>query len=122
MLSDRISDLVRALDRAESNLRHAFVALEWFRDGVLPTERFDWAQSGDLRETVLREDIKRRFVLTSNVPNLKSPKVRVTAIRLNRFLPDIQAIPGEERISGSEFHPIKIRGESLSTTVLRDRR
>ena|ERR1700682_3795831 len=120
--SSPISDLVRALDRAESKPGYDFVALKWFRDVVLPAEGLDWAHSESLRQTVLRDAIEKRLVLTSRVPNPKAPQFPVTAIRLNRLLPDTRAILGEDRIAGSDFLPVEIRGESLSTTILRERR
>lgn len=119
--SEPISDLVRALDRAESRPGYQFVALKWFRDVALPGEGIDWAQSDAGRQSVLREAIERRLVLTSKVPNPKSPQFPVTAIRLNRLLPEIQAILGEQ-VPDSDFTPVEIRGERLSATVLRERR
>ena len=78
--SDPISDLVQALDRSESRPGYGFVALKWFRDVVLPA--FRWARLESARQAILREAIEKRFVLTSKVPNPKSPEFPVTAIRL----------------------------------------
>jgi hypothetical protein len=119
--SDPISDLVRTLDRVESRPGYQFVALKWFRDVALPAETFEWVRSDSMRQNVLREAIERRLILTSRVPNPKSPQFPVTAIRLNRLLPEIQTILGE-RMADTEFSPVDIRGESLSATVLRERR
>ena len=83
-----MADLVRALDRAESRPGYGFVSLKWFRDGVLTA--FDWAQPDATRQNVLREAIEKRLVLTSKAPNPKSPEFPVTAIRLNRLLPEIR--------------------------------
>jgi hypothetical protein len=119
--SEPAADLVRALNRVESRPGYQFVALKWFRDVALPGEGLEWAQSDSARQNVLREAIERRLILTSKVPNPKSPQFPVTAIRLNRLLPEIQAILGEQ-VSESDFKPIDIRGEKLSATVLRERR
>lgn len=119
--SDPISDLVRALDRAESRPGYQFVALKWFRDVALAAEAFEWVRSDSMRQDILREAIERRLLLTSRVPNPKSPQFPVTAIRLNRLLPETQAILGDPG-ADNEFNPMDIRGESLSATVLRDRR
>jgi hypothetical protein len=119
--SDPISDLVRTLDRTESRPGYQFVALKWFRDVALPIEAFEWVRSDSLRQSVLREAIERRLILTSKVPNPKSPQFPVTAIRLNRLLPETQAILGDQS-PDTEFNPVDIRGESLSATVLRSRR
>lgn len=116
-----IPNLVRALDRAESKPGYQFISLKWFRDVALPAESLDWARSDSVRQNILREAIERRLILTSKVPNPKSPQFPVTAIRLNRLLPEIQAILGEQ-VAHSDFRPVDIRGEGLSATVLRERR
>jgi hypothetical protein len=120
--SDALCDLVRALDRAESKPGYGFVALKWFRDAFLVSEGFAWATSDSTRSSVLRDAIEKRLVLTSRVANPKSPEYPVTAIRLNRLVPETRAILGTSGIAESEFQPVKIRGESLSSTILRDRR
>jgi hypothetical protein len=119
--SEPTSDLVRTLDRVEFRPGYQFVALKWFRDVALPGESFEWAQSDSVRQDLLREAIEKRLILTSKVPNPKSPQFPVTAIRLNRLLPEIQAILGEH-VADSDFRPVDIRGERLSATVLRERR
>jgi len=119
--SEPISDLVRTLDRVESRPGYQFVALKWFRDVALAGENFGWAQLDSARQGILREAIERRLILISKVPNPKSPQFPVTAIRLNRLLPEIQAILGEQ-VADSDFRPVDIRGEQLSATVLRERR
>jgi hypothetical protein len=119
--SEPMSDIVRTLDRVESKPGYQFVALKWFRDVALPGEGFEWAQADSARQSILREAIERRLILTSKVPNPKSPQFPVTAIRLNRLLPEIQAILGEQ-VSDSDFRPADIRGEQLSATILRERR
>ncbi len=116
-----LADLVRALDRAESTPGYAFVALKWFRDVFLPSERLPWANS-EARYDVLREAIDARLLLTSKVPNPKAPQYPVTAIRLNRLLPQVQAILSHTPSTENDFEPVPIRGESLSATVLRERR
>jgi hypothetical protein len=120
--SDPLCDLVRALDRAESKPGYGFVALKWFRDAFLASEGFEWAGSDSTRSSLLRDAIEKRVVLTSKVANPKSPEYPVTAIRLNRLLPETKAILGTSGTAESEFQPVKIRGESLSTTILRERR
>lgn len=119
--SEAVSDLVRILDRVESRPGYQFIALKWFRDVALLSEGLNWAQTDAARQSVLREAIERRLVLTSKVPNPKSPQFPVTAIRLNRLLPALQSILGEH-VSDSDFKPVEIRGERLSATVLRERR
>lgn len=120
--SDPLSDLVRVLDRVESRPGYDFVALKWFRDTALPSEGLYWAGDDSERQNVLREAIDKRMILTSKVPNPRSPQFPVTAIRLNRLLPDVKAILGNQSDGLPDFQPIAIRGENLSATILRDRR
>ncbi len=119
---DPLSDLIRALDRAESQPGFNFVALKWFRDTALPSEDFSWASDDSTRRSVLSDAIQRRLVLTNSVANPKSPQFPVTAIRLNRLMPDVKAILGSPTERVAEFQPAAIRGENLSATVLGDRR
>lgn len=119
-LPDGLDNVVRQLDRAESRPGYSFVALKWFRDSVLPAVCKDW-QDAEVRDRLLRTAIEKRVIITSKVPNPKSPEFPVTAVKLNRSLPEVAAILGALR-SDNEFHPVPIRGESLSGTVLRERR
>jgi hypothetical protein len=119
---DRLSDLVRALDRAEGRPGYEFVSLKWFRDNALVREGFSWAADESARHDVLREAIDRRWLLTSKVANPRPPNFPVTAIRLNRQMPEVIALLGGRAGSPTGFRPVSIRGEPLSATVLRDRR
>jgi hypothetical protein len=119
---DRLSDLIRALDRAERRPGYQFVSLKWFRDTALVHEGFSWAADEFARHDVLREGIDRRWILTSKVANPRPPQFPVTAIRLNRQMPEVNAVLGSRASSVLDFRPVSIRGEPLSATVLRDRR
>jgi hypothetical protein len=119
---DRFSDLIRALDRAERRPGYQFVSLKWFRDSALGHEGFAWAVDEFARHDVLREAIDRRWILTSKVANPRPPQFPVTAIRLNRQMPEVNAALGSRADSLPNFRPVSIRGEPLSATVLRDRR
>lgn len=116
-----LSDLVRALARIESRPGYEFVALKWFRDVALPSEGFSWANADSIRQ-ILRDAIDRRLILVSKVANPKSPQFPVTAIRLNRLMPEVAAILGTKDAGMHDFRPVPIRGENLSVTMLRDRR
>ena len=120
--ADRLSDLILALDRAERRPGYQFVSLKWFRDTALTHEGFPWAMDEFARDYVLREGIDRRWILTSKVANPRPPQYPVTAIRLNRQMPDVNAVLGSRTASLPDFRPVSIRGEPLSATVLRDRR
>ncbi len=115
-------DLLRALDRAEGRPGYEFVSLKWFRDTALTFEGFDWAGSENARHDMLREAIERRWILTSKVANPRSPRFPTTAIRLNRQMPEVSAALGRHPGSLPALRPVTIRGESLSATVMRDRR
>jgi hypothetical protein len=114
-------DLIRALDRAESRGLQ-FVALKWFRDVALDAEGFAWANDPAARQKVIGDGIQRRLILTRKVPNPKSPQFPVTAIYLNRLMPEVIAILGGSGQGVGGFQPVPIRGEDLSVTVMRDRR
>jgi len=117
-----LADVVRALDRAESRPGYEFVSLKWFRDTALTQEGFAWAAAEAARHDVLRDAIDRRWFLTSKVVNPRPPHFPVTAIRLNRRLPEVCALLGVGVRGPTAFRPVAIRGEALSDTVLRDRR
>jgi|HubBroStandDraft_1064217.scaffolds.fasta_scaffold167850_2 hypothetical protein len=119
---DRLADLVRALDRAEERPGYEFVSLKWFRDTALVHDGYSWASDNFARHDLLREAIDRRWILTSKVANPRPPNFPVTAIRLNRQMPEVNAALGTRTGSPPIFRPVTIRGEPLSETVLRDRR
>jgi len=115
------AELLKALDRAESTPGWSFVSLKKFRDEILPLESTPSIRSDVERQNVLRSAIEKRLVLKRPVPNPKSPQFPVTSIRLNRLMPEVQEVLGSRR-SDLDFHPIRIKGEPLSATVLHERR
>jgi hypothetical protein len=119
---DRLSDMLRALDRAETRPGYEFVSLKWFRDTALVHEGFPWAADDLARHDVLCEAIDRRWILTSKIANPRPPHFPVTAIRLNRQMLEVAAAIGSRTGSLPEFRPVSLRGEALSATVLHDRR
>lgn len=118
----QFSDLLRALDRAERRPGYEFVSLKWFRDTALAHEGFAWAADELARHNVLREAIDKRWILTSKVQNPRPPHFPVTAIRLNRQMPEVNAALGTPASGPPALGPVRIRGEPLSATVLHDRR
>ena len=108
----REEELCRALDEVERQGR-AFVALKWFRDDVLPSKGFAWALDAEQRQGVLAAAIEKGLVVTSRIPNPRSP-FPTTAVRLNR-----SRLAG--RSDTRRFSPVRIHGEPLSSTILRDR-
>ena len=121
-VSSRRIDLITSLGSAEERPGFDFVALKWFRDLFLPAEALSWAESPSARDEVLRTAIQNGIVLTSKVPNPKAPAFPVTAIRLNRQHPEVVDALGQTDTAASDFQPVPIRGEQLSSTVQRERR
>ena len=114
-------ELLRALDHAESIPGWSFVSLKKFRDEILPTADVPSIRTDVERQSVLRSAIDKRLILKKPVPNPKSPQFPVTSIRVNRLLPEVQEVLGLPK-RDLDFHPIHIKGEPLSTTILRERR
>jgi hypothetical protein len=115
------ADLLRALERAESTPGWNFVSLKKFRDEILPSENLPSIRTDAERQNILRSAIEKRLILTKPVPNPKSPQFPVTSIRLNRMMPEVQTVLGKPK-GDLGFHPIHIKGEPLSATILRERR
>ncbi len=108
----REQELCRALDEVERQGR-AFIALKWFRDDVLPSKGYPWAADAEERQAVLAGAIEKGLIVTSRVPNPRSP-FPTTALRLSRS----KLVGSNER---QRYSPIRIQGEPLSSTILRDR-
>ena len=120
-----VTELLRALDRAESRPGWNFVPLKKFRDEMLPLEPRELCPSlrTDVEQRhILEFAIEKRLILTGKVPNPKSPQFPVTTIRLNRLMPEVKSALGQAAKPDLDFRPIEIPGESLSATILRERR
>lgn len=116
-----LSELIRALDDAESTPGWTFVSLKKFRDEILPSEDRKWLQTDVTQQNVLRYAIDNRLIITNKVANPKDSRFPVTTIRLNRLMPVVQEVLGQSKKS-LDFRPIRIKGEPLSATILRERR
>lgn len=114
--------MLRVLDRAESKPGWNFVPLKKFRDEILPLESIASTLTDIERKNTLDLAIKKQLILTSKVPNPKSPQFPVTTIRLNRLMPQVKVALGQSGNPNLDFHPVEIQGEPLSTTILRERR
>lgn len=112
-IDDRIKDLCGTLAEAERG-GHAFIALKWFRDSFLPRKSFHWNQSPESRQMILAEAILRGVVLTSKIPNPKTPAYPTTTIRLNRAE---AGVPEEAQ----RFRPVAVHGD-LGNVLLDDDR
>ena len=112
-IDDRIKELCATLAEAERG-GHAFIALKWFRDSFLPRKAFSWNQSPESRQMILAEAILRGVVMTSKIPNPKTPAYPTTTIRLNRAE---AGVPEEAQ----RFRPVAVHGEALISTLDDDR-
>jgi hypothetical protein len=112
-LDDRIKELCATLAEAERG-GHAFIALKWFRDSFLPRKAFSWNQNPESRQMILAEAILRGVVMTSKIPNPKTPAYPTTTIRLNRA----EAGIAEE---AQRFRPVAVQGEGLMAALDDDR-
>ncbi|HEV7217568.1 MAG: hypothetical protein ACHP8A_04895 [Terriglobales bacterium] len=117
---DLLKVLVKVLDRAESKPGWKFVTLKKFRDEVLPSEDIPSIRTDVERQNVIRSAIDKRFILVGRVPNPKAPEFPVTTIRVNRLMPEVKEILGGGD-ADLDFHPIEIKGEPLSATIIRER-
>jgi hypothetical protein len=120
--TDLMESLLKTLDRAESRPGWSFVPLRKFRDEILVSEHIPSMRTELERQSVLRSAIEKRLVLVGKVPNPRAPEFPVTTIRLNRLMPEVQHLIGQSGSANVDFHPVEIRGEPLSTTILRERR
>jgi hypothetical protein len=116
------TELLMALNRAESRPGWSFVPLKKFRDEILPQEDLGSMPTDVHHRRVLELVIEKKFVLIGKVPNPKSPQFPVTTIRLNRLMPEVRAILGKNDSPDLDFRPVEIPGEPLSATILRERR
>jgi len=109
-----VKQLANALHETERT--RDFVSLKWFRDDVLPTRGFPWAQDPTERQTVMRDAIEAGYVLTSRVHNPHAPQYPTTTIRANRV-----KLASNSSAPPTRYNPVPVRGEPVSTTLLRDR-
>jgi hypothetical protein len=116
------TELLKALDRAESKPGWNFVPLKKFRDEILPLEHCPSLSTDVEKRTALSTAIEKRLILTAKVQNPKAPQFPVTTIRLNRLMPEVKAALGQASSPELDFRPVEIHGEPLSATVLRERR
>jgi len=121
-LNEKMAQLLKALDRAESTPGWSFVPLRKFRDEILSSESVPSMGTDAERHAFLDLAIKNRFVLVGKVPNPKTPQFPVTTVRLNRLLPDVKRMLGGDEDQDIDFHPVEIRGEPMSATIIRERR
>lgn len=107
-----IAQCCQALDNAEKLGRH-FIAIKWFRDDFLTGQGFSWTASDQRRQQVLAHAIESGRIQSKKIPNPRSSQFPTTTISLNRSISTPSIAP--------RFQPVPVRGESVSSTLLRDR-
>lgn len=90
-----------------------FIGLKWFRDTALPQQTYEWAAMPQERFRVLNEAIAEGLIETQSLANPMNPAHPTTTLRLNR--------EKARGIVGSRFNPIPLRGEPLSSIIIRER-
>jgi len=87
--ADALVDFVFALDQAEHDPHLHFVSLKWFRDTYLIKRGLAWARDPEIPRRLIQHATEGALILTSKVPNPKTPDYPVTSIRLNREHPEV---------------------------------
>lgn len=108
--------LIRTLWAAEERL--SFVALSFLRDKLLPEAAGIPANAA---VTAIHEALKDGILLTDRIENPRNAKRPTTTVRLNRAHPAVRALV-PEAAAPEPFEPVDLRGASLSSTVMEDRR
>lgn len=110
-------DLVHAVLGVEREGR-PFISLVWFRDNWLP---FAWAADPQARQQAIATAIQEGLLTVQKVPNPKNPTYPVSAIALNRAHALVRSVLANSE-NAPMFEPVRILGEPLSATILKDRR
>src|SRR5688572_28820963 len=118
-----VRDLLLALDAAERDVRFVgFVGLKAFRDQFLVGRGLRWATDPEARHYELAKAINSGLILRTSVPNPNRPDFPTTAVKVNREHPIAKDILREAESDRAVFKPVKIRGQSLSSTIIEERR
>ncbi len=119
----QLRNLILALDVAERDVRFVgFVGLKAFRDQFLLARGLTWATDPEVRHYALAKAINSGLILRTSVPNPKRPDFPTTAVKVNKEHPIVTEILREADSDRAVFKPVKIRGKSLSSTIIEERR
>jgi hypothetical protein len=111
--AEEVRQCCEALAEAEKAGK-LFVALSLFRDTVLPKCAFVWTRSPQSRRRVLDHAIATRAIVTGKAHNPKAPDRPTTTVNVNRNSEMSRTLP-------PRFNPVPVRGEPVSTTIMRER-
>jgi len=115
----RVRALVVELDAAERLPGKSFIAWKWFRDTHLPAR--GWRYGEAEAQQLLQSLVESGWIDTRKIENPKNPAFPTATLSLNRQHPQVRALL-ETGGPAARFTPVEIRGEPLSTTILRERR
>lgn len=118
---DHAADLIRALADAEARPGFHFVGLKWFRDVGLTQRGLSWASVPNARYTAVNTAIAQGCVIAEKLDNPNRPEHPTSVLKLNRSHPAVQAILNQPTRPGFNFPLVTVRGEPVSSTVIRDR-
>jgi len=122
-IESHLRDLLLALDAAERDVRFVgFVGIKAFRDQFLLNRGLAWANDQQARHYSLAAAINSGLVLRTSVPNPNRPDFPTTAVKLNREHPTVREVLRATEADRAMFKPVRIRGKSLSSTVIEERR
>jgi hypothetical protein len=122
-VENQLRDLILALDAAERDVRFVgFVGLKAFRDQFLVRRGLPWATDPEARHYALAKAINSGLILRTSVPNPNRPDFPTTAVKVNREHPIAREVLRQADADRTVFRPVKIRGKSLSSTVIEERR
>jgi hypothetical protein len=89
------------------------ITLEWFRDDALMhSYKFDWLESAELRQRVIDKAIEAKGIRMVPIPNMVAGDPDV---------PTLERVRVELPKDGQRFHPITVRGEPATVSMMRDR-
>jgi len=89
------------------------ITLEWFRDyALLHSYKFDWLESVEFRQRVIDKAIEEKVIRAVTIPSKVGGGRNVTTVERVRV-----ELPKD----GQRYHPIVVRGEPVSVSMMRDR-
>jgi hypothetical protein len=122
-VENELRDVILALDAAERDVRFVgFVGLKAFRDQFLVGRGLSWAAEAEARHYAMAKAINSGLILRTSVPNPNRPDFPTTAVKVNREHPNVKEILRRADADRTAFKPVRIRGQSLSSTVIEERR
>jgi len=87
------------------------ITLDWFRDyAMLHSFRVDWADSAEFRQRVIDKTIEANGIRIASMPNELTAGPDVTTLSTVKI-----------EVPADGYHPITVRGEPVSVTLIRDR-